>query len=152
MHCNRSDINMAEKKKPEIKIAQQIIYYSLTNCISCVYLLPVINYAKSRKLVDTVDIIMARNKAEYQKLVRTIIDRYLPDCDVFSPVIIMENPRGISGMVRPDIVQECANNIIQHLNILGDDASIDFLDGDLELKLFFQNLLMKMASNIESRI
>ncbi|MHA1166621.1 MAG: hypothetical protein ACTSP4_01215 [Candidatus Hodarchaeales archaeon] len=143
---------MPEKKKPEIKIAQQVIYYSLTNCISCVYLLPVINYAKSRNLVDTVDIIMARNKVEYKNSVREIIDLYLPECDVFSPVIIMKNPEGLSGIVRPDIVQECANNIIQHLNILGDDATIDFLDGDLELKLFFQNLLMKMAANIEQKL
>ena len=143
---------MPDKRKPQIKIAHQVIYYSLTNCISCVYLLPVINYAKSRKFVDTVDIIMAKNKLEYHNSVRKIIDLYLPDCDVFSPIIIMKNPRGLSGMVRPDIVQECANNIIQHLNILGDDAAIDFLDGDLELKLFFQNLLMKMAANIEPKL
>ena len=143
---------LVDRKKPEIRIAQKVIYYSLTNCISCVYLLPVINYAKSRKLVDSVDMIMAKNKNEYQDLARKVIDRYLPDCDVFSPIIIMENPNGLSGMVRPDIVQECANNIIQHLNVLGDDAAIDFLDGDLELKLFFQNLLMKMASNIEQEL
>ncbi|MHA2298707.1 MAG: hypothetical protein ACXAEU_07475 [Candidatus Hodarchaeales archaeon] len=128
-----------------IKIARELTYHALKNCISCAYLLPVINYARQRKLVDKVEMHIAKNKEEYKKSSRPIIDRYFPGRETFSPLIILKNANGIAGMVRPEIVQECSDNIMNHLNVLGDDARIDFLDGDLELKLFFQNLLFKMA-------
>ncbi|MHA2296847.1 MAG: hypothetical protein ACXAEU_00180 [Candidatus Hodarchaeales archaeon] len=138
---------------PKIKIAKEIVYYALHNCIACVYLFPVISYARSNMLVENVDISMSRNKEEYKTVAKPVIDRYFPNYPVFSPLIIMKNPGfGVSGMVRPEIVQECADLIIQHLNVLGDDAVIDFMDGDLELKVFFQSLLLKMVSNIEEEI
>ncbi|MFW9996250.1 MAG: hypothetical protein ACFFD4_29685, partial [Candidatus Odinarchaeota archaeon] len=104
-------------QKPRIRIARELIYYALKNCISCAYLLPVINYAKQRKLVDSVEIIMARNKEEYKKTTRPIIDRYFPGQEIFSPVIILKNDHGMPGMVRSEIVQECADGIMGHMNV-----------------------------------
>ncbi|MFW9991669.1 MAG: hypothetical protein ACFFD4_06385 [Candidatus Odinarchaeota archaeon] len=133
----------------EIKIAQKVTYYALQNCISCVYLFPVISYAKSNQLIDDVEIIMVGNKKEYRKMIKPLIERYFPGQETFSPLIIMNSPDGgMNGIVRPEIVQECANNIIQKINTLGDDTVIDFLDGEYNLELFFQNLLFKMATNL----
>jgi len=141
---------MAKKKaRPGIKIAHEMIYYALKNCISCAYMLPVINHARQKQLVDSVDIVISKNKEEYKKTARPIIDNYFPGYPIFSPMIVLKSNSGLEGMVKPEIVQECADSIMQHMNVLGDDARIDFLDGDLELKLFFQNLLLKMASNLE---
>ncbi|MFW9993916.1 MAG: hypothetical protein ACFFD4_17865 [Candidatus Odinarchaeota archaeon] len=144
-------MKMMKKTDPgfDLKVSQKITYYALQNCISCVYLFPVISYAKSIQLIDSIEIIMATNKEEYRNITRPVLESYFPIQEISSPIIIMNDPEsGISGMVKPEIVQECAENLIQQLTQLGNDTMIDFLDGEFELELYFHELLFKMASNL----
>lgn len=138
--------------KSGMYIASEMIYYALPNCFSCVYLLPVINFANSNNLIGNINYIQMKNKVKYIEIARPIIDRYFPGFEVFSPLIIMNNPKGLSGMVKPDSIQELTASILEQLNVLGDDARIDYLDGDLEMKLFFRNMLFIMAANLQPEI
>jgi len=140
------------KNKSGMYIANELIYYALPNCFSCVYLLPIINFANSHNLVGKINYIQMKNKQEYIEMARPIIDRFFPGHEVFSPLIIIHNFKGMSGMVKPDSIQELTASVLEQLNVLGDDARIDYLDGELEMKLFFRNMLFIMAANLQPEI
>ena len=149
-----SDNPLDDRRKTSQRLGERLRFFGKHNCISCTYLLPIINYGNKHGWFDDVDVSLFASLKEYIDEVGPIVEKFGYEKDefeaqTFAPVVIIEiNRPGPMGLVVPQITQECANEIIEKLHALGDEATIDYMEGDLDLGVVFSSLLLKMGCNL----
>ena len=147
---------MTGYKKPNIqslrniKIGHKLTFYSMDGCINCAFLLPLLSLADRENLFVSVEAIHFQTKAEYKESVSVILKQFNTlTKNIPSPVILIQKKAdGPNYLVKPESIYECAVELTDSLNRLGDTAVIEYMDGELDLRLLFVNLLIKMASNL----
>ena len=147
---------MVQASSDRIRVADKIKFYGKLNCISCTYLLPILNFAQKHRYSEAVDIALLPSMDEYIKSVSPHLSSFGYDLDEFfekpfAPTIFFQI-KGRKALVNPEIVQESADEIIDRLQALGDEAAIDYMDGELaelDINVLLGTLLLKMACNLQ---
>lgn len=122
----------------------------MDGCINCAFLLPLLSLADRENLFASVEAIHFQSKNEYKETVSAIMKEFNSlTKNIPSPfILIQKKPDGPEYLVKPETIYECAVELTDSLNRMGDSAVIQYMDGELDLRFLFVNLLIKMASNL----
>ena len=132
------------------KLGYKLIFYGLYGCINCAFLLPLLSHADRTNMFDKVEEIDYDTKEIYKENINGILDNYNKlNKNIPSPLILFQKKEeGVVFLVEPDTVSECAVELMDALNSLGDSAMLQYMDGELDHKTLFNNLLLKLTTNI----
>ncbi len=151
-HNEIPESSLQEEKNviKEWKLGYKLTFYGLYGCISCAFLLPLLSHADRTHMFDEIKEIDYDTKESYKENISGILDNYgRLNKNIPSPVILFQKEKnGVLLLVEPDTVSECAQELMDALNRLGDGAVIQYMDGELDHKILFNNLLLKMTTNI----
>jgi len=151
-HSDTGDNNLQKENavKRPTKLGYKLTFYGLYGCISCAFLLPLLSHADRTHMFEEVEEIDYDTKEKYKEKVGSILEKYgkltknLP-----SPVILLQKEKdNIELLIEPDTVAECAVELTDTLNRLGDIAVMQYMDGELDHNILFNNLLLKLTTNI----
>lgn len=133
-----------------IKVAHKLIMYGMDGCINCAFLLPLLSLADRENLFEEVEVFHYKSKEEYKKEAIKVLESFnLNTKNIPTPLILIEKKdKEIKYLVKPEIVFECGIELMDSLNAMGDEAVIQYMDGEFDLTILFVNLLIKMSSNI----
>lgn len=151
-HTN--DTGNSNKKEPELKkpskLGYKLIFYGLYGCISCAFLLPLLSFADRTHLFDEVEEIDYDTKEKYKENIGAILERYGRNSKTLpSPIMLVQKEKdGVQLLIEPDTVSECAVELMDSLNRLGDIAMMQYMDGELDHKSMFHNLILKLVTNV----
>ena len=133
-----------------LKLGYKLQFFGLYGCINCAFLLPLLSLADRVNMFDLVEEIHFDSKEEYKLKVGEIIAKYVDNVkNLPTPVILIqkEDQKDLF-LANPETVTECAIELMDNLNRMGDSAIIDYMDGELDLKILFTNLLLKLSTNL----
>ena len=132
------------------KLGHKLIFYGLYGCINCAFLLPLLSHADRTNMFDEVEEVDYDTKAIYKEKISVILDKYgRLNKNIPSPIILVQKEKDKTiFLVEPDTVSECAVELMDALNRLGDTAVLQYMDGELDHKILFNNLLLKLTTNI----
>lgn len=151
-HNETPESSLQEEKKvlKEWKLGHKLIFYGLYGCISCAFLLPLLSHADRTHMFNEVEEIDYDTKDKYKENISGILTTYgRLNKNIPSPVILVQKEKeGVLFLVEPDTVSECAQELMDALNRLGDGAVLQYMDGELDHKILFNNLLLKLTTNI----
>lgn len=147
MTNNGSKFNGNNRKLSNVKIANEVIFYGEKNCITCSYILPLINYGIKNDWFSNYSFSIFKTKKEYNDKVAVVLKEYNITY-ISAPVVEMITFENKKGLVNPQIVATCAHEIMDRFKVLGEDAFLDYIEDALELDLFFANQVLNMATNI----
>lgn len=152
---NPADDSISNPKKDnnspkQWKLGHRLIFYGLYGCINCAFLLPLLSHADRTNMFDKVEEIDYDTKEKYKEKIGGILDKYgLLQKNPPSPIILFQREKDkVTFLVKPDTVSECAVELMDALNQLGDTAVLQYMDGELDHKILFNNLLLKLTTNI----
>jgi len=144
---NNKILKTKDAKLEDVKLAKKTYFYGELNCISCTYILPLVNYGVKHNWFLDSEINILKSKQEYIDTIQPILDKYNLE-KITAPIILMTTFEDRKGLVRPSIIAEASSEIMEHFKVLESDAYFDYLDNDLELDMFFANLVFKMATSL----
>ena len=141
--------NNGSAKRP-MKLGYKLTFYGLNGCISCAFMLPLLSHADRIHLFEEVIEIDYPTKEEYKNKIGAILEKYDRLSKIIpSPVILIQKDKDkVEFLVEPDTVSECAVELMDSLKRLGDMAVVQYMDGELDHKIIFNNLLLKLTTNI----
>ena len=153
MNHNEAPNHNLQKEKDVIKewkLGYKLIFYELAGCISCAFLLPLLSHADRTHMFDEVEEKGFDTKEQYKENIINILEKYgRLNKNIPSPVILVQKQKdNVLLLVEPDTVSECAQELMDALNRLGDSAVLQYMDGELDHKILFNNLLLKLTTNI----
>lgn len=145
-----NDVHNGPLPKRPLKLGYKLTFYGLYGCISCAFLLPLLSHADRIHMFDEVEEIDYPTKEEYKDKVGSILEKYQRmSKNIPSPVILIQKEKDkVEFLVEPDTVSECAVELMDSINRLGDVAMMQYMDGQLDHKILFNNLLLKLTTNI----
>lgn len=134
----------------EWKLGNKLIFYEMPGCISCAFLLPLLSHADRMHMFDEIEVLDFDTKLAFKEEIKGILESYGKSTkNIPSPVILMQKQKdAVKLLVEPDTVAECAQELMDALNRLGDGAVLQYMDGELDHKILFNNLVLKLATNI----
>ena len=141
---------MSKSEKRNWKLGHKLIFYGLYGCINCAFLLPLLSHADRTNMFDKVEEVDYDTKEIYKEKISSILNNYNKlNKTIPSPLILFQKKEeGVIFLVEPDTVSECAVELMDTLNKLGDSAMLEYMDGELDHKMLFNNLLLKLTTNI----
>ncbi len=101
-------------------------------------------------MFDLIEEIDYDTKEKYKEKISVLLDQYgRLYKNTPSPIILFQKDKdNVIFLVDPDTVSECAVELMDALNRLGDSAVLQYMDGELDHKILFNNLLLKLTTNI----
>jgi hypothetical protein len=153
MEKNETNENSLQQGKPEFKLTKlgnKLTFYGLYGCINCAFLLPLLSYADRTNMFDEVKEIDYDTKEAYKEKIGVILEKFGKSSkNTPSPIILIQKEKDKAEyLVEPDTVSECAVELMDSLNRLGDTAVLQYMDGELDHKMLFKNLLLKLVTNL----
>lgn len=139
-----------KKQVKQWKLGFKLTFYGLYGCINCAFLLPLLSHADRTNMFDNVEEIDYPTKDKYKEKISSILERYGKlNKTIPSPVILFQREKDkVEALVEPDTVSECAVELTDTLTRLGDTAMLQYMDGELDHKILFNNLLLKLTTNL----
>ena len=139
-----------KNNKKQWKLGFKLFFYGLYGCINCAFLLPLLSHADRTHMFDEVEEIDYDTKEKYKEKISVILEKYgRLTKNIPSPVMLFQREKdNVIVLIEPDTVSECAVELTDTLTKLGDTAMLEYMDGELDHKILFNNLLLKLTTKI----
>lgn len=131
-----------------LRLAHKIEFYGVTGCMNCAYIYPLLSIANRAEMVQEVAVKTFTTKEQYREAMEQLYATHMRPTNNYPipTLVLQQNVDSGSLLVAPEVVEEVATELAHQLGAMGDMALMEYMDGELELRTFFLNLLLRLVS------
>lgn len=145
------------KKLEGTKLAHRLRFFGMHGCSTCMFALPLLSLGQKANMIEEIDTEIY-DKSNYQETVYTILEKnwknqwqsYWHANGVPVPIILVQlKPNSQWYLVKPDVTLSVVDDLNEYLQANGGDAAIiAFLDSEIDFRMYFFNLIVRLVSNL----
>ncbi|MFW9928883.1 MAG: hypothetical protein ACFFD1_05805 [Candidatus Thorarchaeota archaeon] len=130
---------------PGTKIAEKMVFIGLSGCIQCIYLVPLMEFAKKNNLAKEIIVEIMKSKNDYEQRVSELGKILGIEIDTSIPVPFLYIEIGdMSKVTQQEIIEEAVTGIRQELN---ETDQFDYLDNEFTNPKQLLNYLTKIVTD-----